>query len=400
MSLEIAARISDPIHGTIGITAIERDIIAAPAFQRLRNVKQLGLAHYVFPGSDYSRLAHSLGVCHIAAETFGILSTRCPEPRPDDREIQQYRLAALLHDCGHYPFSHAMEYAFKNFYSQTLLAGPGLPPGTEPKRWFKHERVGKEVLEKDAGICTALKTAGYEPREIYSIFLREKPPRFANLISSDLDADRIDYLRRTAHTSGLPYGAVDIEYLMDRLLIDKDMQVCVSPKALRTVDHFLLCRFFDYQQVSFHKTVAALELVLKDICSKLLEHNLLDGSADAITARIESGQWHEFDDAYIVGLIRRLQTDTTDPIIKLKTEAVLDRNPPRLVASFEYIGNRTKEAKQEFTLKHRIVQQKVKEWAGRFGLDEQCWYTWVQPGMALTKVGATTTWSAAAAADN
>jgi hypothetical protein len=178
------------------------------------------------------------------------------------------------------------------------------------------------------------------------------------------------------------------------------MQVCVSPKALRTVDHFLLCRFFDYQQVSFHKTVAALELVLKDICSKLLEHNLLDGSADAITARIESGQWHEFDDAYIVGLIRRLQTDTTDPIIKLKTEAVLDRNPPRLVASFEYIGNRTKEAKQEFTLKHRIVQQKVKEWAGRFGLDEQCWYTWVQPGMALTKVGATTTWSAAAAADN
>src|SRR5690348_16368350 len=113
MSLEIAARISDPIYGTIGITAIERDIIASPAFQRLRNIKQLGLAHYVFPGSDYSRLAHSLGVCHIAAETFGILSNRCPEPRPDDREVQQYRLAALLHDCGHYPFSHAMEYAFK-----------------------------------------------------------------------------------------------------------------------------------------------------------------------------------------------------------------------------------------------------------------------------------------------
>jgi HD superfamily phosphohydrolase len=258
MALTYLKRVADPIHGTIGLTDPECRILATRAFQRLRNIKQLGLAHYVFPNADYSRFSHSLGVCHVAGRTLEAIQSQIGAQKLSDDEIQRYRLAGLCHDIGHYPYSHAMEYAIQDFYSESLLEGSGCEgKPTPPSEVIKHEQVGKRVLTLDPELLSIKPADSW--REIASIFAREGPQTFGNLISSDLDADRIDYLMRTAHHTGLPYGNVDIEYLLSQVRIDAKNRVCFSDSALRAAEHLLVCRYFDYQQVAFNKTVAGLE---------------------------------------------------------------------------------------------------------------------------------------------
>src|ERR1700722_10928706 len=219
-------RVSDVIHGPIGLSELELDLIQSPAYQRLRGIKQLGLAHYVYPSADYSRFSHSLGVCHVTGQILTAL--RASGVTITDEEMQLYRLAALFHDVGHYPFSHATEIAIKNHYgaqlyqsvSQARLDFGAGHDDALPEPYFMHEQVGKEVITRDPTIAARLARADIDAKDIYAIFLRQNPPRFSNLVSSDLDADRIDYLLRTAHHTGLPYGHVDIAYLMSQMRVD------------------------------------------------------------------------------------------------------------------------------------------------------------------------------------
>src|SRR5438046_9773791 len=105
-----AKRVADPVHGTIGLSELEAAVINTGAFQRLRNVKQLGLAHLVYPGADYSRFSHSVGACHVMGRALEALRAYARVTIEDD-DIQLYRLAALLHDVGHYPLSHELQEA-------------------------------------------------------------------------------------------------------------------------------------------------------------------------------------------------------------------------------------------------------------------------------------------------
>ena len=282
-------QIADPVHGTVGLSELEIRLLSTQAFQRLRHVKQLGLAHLVFPAADYSRLSHCIGVTHVTGRILDSLIKHSEANLPG-AEYRRYRLAGLLHDVGHYPFSHAFEEAVGNFYgdlsqmqvldhrtepdpAQSELPACSDPEAVEP---LDHEGVGQHLLGYDQEITAVLGEFDIEPSSIYAIFTRDPDqtgaiPPFANLISSDLDADRIDYLLRTAHHTGLPYGAVDIDYLLSQMRLDDDNNICLENSALRTVEHLLIGRYFDYQQVNFHKTVAALELVLKDIIKVLLE---------------------------------------------------------------------------------------------------------------------------------
>src|ERR1051326_142453 len=225
-------RISDPIHGTIGLSELEVRIVDSRVFQRLRNVKQLGLAHYVFPGADYSRFSHCLGVCHITGRILG--SLRAKGVAIEDKEFQRYRLAALLHDVGHYPFSHTMEDPIENHYKQALIVSKDEEApehaseeiGKTPSS-LNHELVGREILLKDPELNSILKDE-YEPKQIYSIILRDSTTLYGNLVSSDLDADRCDFMLRSAHFSGLPYGSVDIDYLVSQVSLDSSDRLCLS----------------------------------------------------------------------------------------------------------------------------------------------------------------------------
>ena len=387
-------RLADPVHGTVGLSDPEVELMSTQAFQRLRNVKQLGLAHLVFPGADYSRLSHCVGVCHVTGRILDSLKS-FSDAEITDTEHQLYRLAGLLHDIGHFPFSHAFEDAVSDYYkdSQTTpLLQPGesgdqsadpQPSGSDPP---DHEEVGRILLENDGEIGDILERYEFAPGDIYSIFAREEPPTFANLISSDLDADRIDYLLRTAQHTGLPYGSVDIEYLLSQLRLDNKGRICLTPKALRTAEHFLLSRYFDYQQVSYHKTVAAFEEVLKDIVVRLLETGLIDCSTSGIGAMIAKGQWYQFDDPEILKMIRqfRRECDGLDNALRIKVDSLLKRVPPKLIGSIEFIADRDRTDDHRRNV--RDLKRISKELSDEFNIDPALWYVWDSKGRSLTKV--------------
>lgn len=387
--------ISDPVHGTIQLSDLEARVISTRAFQRLRNVKQLGLAYMVFPGADYSRFSHSVGVCHVTQRILAAVKANGTTFDADEEQL--YRLAGLLHDVGHYPFSHAMEEAIGNHYSE-LLTTAAPPAGTteDAERWLDHESVGKEVLRENAEVRGTIEAGGFSPESIYRIFARETPPRFANLISSDLDADRIDYLLRTARHTGLPYGSVDLDYLLGQMRVDGASHVCIHPKALRTADHFLLGRYFDYQQVAFHKTVAALEWVLKDVIGALLREQLLECSAKDVRGRIGSDGWEAFDDTHLLGLIRALAASTKDAEARLKAQSILHRRPPKLVGQVEYLDTRKKETAKGVKAQAKVINQSIAGWAAEFDIPSKLWHVW-EGGLTFTKVGSNVPISALAA---
>lgn len=205
-------RIADPVHGTVSITELESKIIQAKSFQRLRNVKQLGLAYLVYPGADYSRFSHSIGACHLAGQVLDALDSKgelrnfwTPGEIIENRVL--LRVAALLHDVGHYPFSHTMEHALKEHYSNEMITGNAI------RTSMNHELVGKRLMEHDPEISKILKDAGIDSKRLSAIFRKEEgtDAKLTNLVSADLDVDRLDYLQRTAHHTSLPYGNVDIK---------------------------------------------------------------------------------------------------------------------------------------------------------------------------------------------
>jgi HD superfamily phosphohydrolase len=286
-----------------------------------------------------------------------------------------------------------MEDAIANYFSGEFMqpkdtaegagAGDGLQGG-DPPVWYNHERVSQQICEKDPELRSILRRARIKPVELYSIFNRQNPPRLANLVSSDLDADRIDYLLRTAHHTGLPYGSVDLAYLLSQMRVDQDDRICITSKALRTADHFLLCRYFDYQQIAYHKTVVAFELVLKDVLAEMFDCGLLEGTASWVSQAIEKGIWHQFDDLYVLMKIRELAASTKRDVVKRKAPAILDRRPPKLVFDKEFLGG--KDGEETYRLTKKAIKEKVAGWASHFGIHKDLWYLWGKSN-TLTKIG-------------
>ena len=399
-----AKRIADPVHGTIGLSELEMELLSTQAFQRLRNVKQLGLAHLVFPGADYSRLSHSIGVNYVTSRILNSLINNTGQDVTDP-EYELYRLAGLMHDIGHYPFSHTFENAVSTFYlnklQPMLFTDPtwtGDPPGSlipdggvvETPDSLDHEDVGGLLLETDLEIRQVLARFGVSPEPIRDIISRRSSgtgavPRFANLVSSDLDADRIDYLSRTALHTGLPYGSVDIEYLLSQMKLDNENRICLDPSALRTVEHFLLGRYFDYQQVNFHKTVAALEWALSDVITEMLRLGKFDCSPVGIRSMIAAGKWNNFDDLEVWRLARELDQETTSDTIRAKVRAIIHRIPPKLIGSFEFLEDRTDLS--EYNLCMRFLTDQCDRLSEEFGIQRDMWHVWGSGRMSFTKIG-------------
>lgn len=223
---------------------------------------------------------------------------------------------------------------------------------------LKHELVGKEVLLNDSELRTVLRRHGIGAREICEVLLPTEPRPLRNLVSSDLDADRVDYLLRTAHHTGLPYGAVDIEYLLSQFCVDGEGNVCVSAKALRTAEHLLLCRYFDYQQVSYHKTTVGFECLLKRLFRRLLEKKRAHCSPVDIKEMIRRDTWKGFDDESVLNLIRSVflgAGESAGSPFRLMATALLERRPPGLLGEIEQLIHR--DDRDEFQAKQAEIQR-------------------------------------------
>lgn len=369
-------RIADPVHGSIGISEIESKILNTKSFLRLRNISQLGLADFVYPSGNYSRFSHSLGVCSITGKMLNSLCENGSDfddfsPKDIKDQMQLYRLSGLLHDIGHYPFSHAMEFALDECKVNRLFEDSD----TE-KQYIKHENLGAIILEEDPEISTILRSHSIEPKDVHSIFNRTEPTKLANLISSDLDADRIDYMLRTSKSTGLPYGNVDIDYLISQIGIDKDKNVCLPEKALRTAEHFLLGRFFEYQQVYFHKAVIGIELVLRDVLKEMVSLDILNCTENDVLKMIRNGAWYNFDEIYMFSMMRNLlDSNNIGHVLRKKIYALSKRRMPKLVyndSKFINISDDAKDVKRH----KKSLEYIIAELSKKYSIDKSLWYLW------------------------
>lgn len=381
-------RISDPVHGTFGLSQLEADIISTGVFQRLHNVKQLGLAHLVYPGADYSRFSHSLGACHLAGRILRAIQQNCPYRKIRDEEIQLYRLAGLLHDLGHYPFSHATEQIIADHYKGGAYLEGGDPPTDEPAS-YDHENLGRAIIDNDEELGGVLAKHNFSKADLKSLFSRERPEFYTNIVSSDLDCDRLDYLVRSARATGLPYGVVDVEYITSQMCLDNEDCVCLTGKAMRAADHLLVSRHYDYTQVVYHKTVVGLELVLKAVLRELLKGKLLDCSGAFIKSEISSGKFRKYDDHFIIAKIREFRASLDpqkEPVTTTKIDALLNRIPPKLLVAYEKFDPRGEANEREHRNKEHQIKELIPKWAKQFGINEQLWYLW-RSSPAFSKIG-------------
>lgn len=351
MDLKYVKSISDPVYGTIPLTELELKIIDTRVFQRLRHVEQLGMANYVFPSADYSRFAHRIGACHTMGQILEHLeSQKTEKSRFKGPEIQFRRIAMLLHDVGHYFMSHAAEDALKA-HNDGLL-GKDLPSDvTElnaPKLmdFCGHEEVGKMILKEDpelAPIIQGLHEDGKAADRLGALFEGASNEDYWTLVSSELDADRLDYLMRSSQATGLPYGHFDRDYIIRNLTTDSTGRVCLNSKAVRAADHFVMCRSFDYLQVVFNKTVVGFEEMLKRCIRHLLEKSKIKLEKEDLLAAIRSQDWAGYTDAYLMNLIREIEDDADARIIAMRDRLLFRKPAPLLWAQEELVGSRKPE---------------------------------------------------------
>jgi uncharacterized protein len=342
--MQIKKRITDPVHGSILLTDLEADVVASKSFQRLHNVRQLGLAYYVFPAANYSRLSHSLGACHNASKMISAIRRNGGRQAVEvvEKFQEALRLGALLHDLGHYPFSHATEHQVDNYYKGKMQASVLAPVGgadadPEAHTSLGHEALGGLILENDPELMRIFERHGKSLDEVVKIFNKADPANtLVEIISSDLDCDRLDYLRRTAHHTGLPYGSVDTDFLVSQATIDGGGRFSYTGKAARAADHLLVSRYYDYLQVPFHKTVAALEWSLVTCISELLSRGLIDCSIASVKSRIVDGTWRDFDDNLFFAQFRELLAQVHEgDVLCGHLRAILERKPAKVLYTWQ-----------------------------------------------------------------
>ena len=251
----------------------------------------------------------------------------------------------LLHDIGHYPLSHATEKAAEKYYKNSTVRTEDVL-NVAGATYLDHERVGAGVLVADEEVSKILSDSNFDPNRIGRIFGGKEDSYLKNLVKSELDADRLDYLMRSSQATGLPYGNYDRDYIIQNLSFDSGEKICLRAKALRAADHFLICRTFDYLQTIFHKTIVGFEQMLQHCVLGALESGLFSFSDDALKKAISSGEWLAWDDAWLWGKLRDLEKGEDQKIVTM-AKRLRERTPADCIFSVERVTDEGEEAKRE-----------------------------------------------------
>lgn len=272
--------IRDPIHGTIALSHREIRAVDHPIFQRLRNIKQLGFADLSFPGATHTRYSHSLGAMHIATRLFDRLFPAGDLPeRVRQRFRQAVRLAMLFHDVGHAPLSHTSEMLMPPVGELGLGAFAGLDVG----RRASHEDYTLKMVLDSALAETVEQSFGAEgilPQDVAELIVgngwQQRSTRFRHggidyapvlrqIVSSECDADRMDYLQRDSFYSGVNYGKFDADWLIDNVTpVEREgaMYLGIRSRAMFSFEDFLLSRYHMFATVYLHYTPVIFEKML------------------------------------------------------------------------------------------------------------------------------------------
>lgn len=267
-------KMRDPIHGFIEIREGEKKIIDSPPFQRLRNIKQLAMTSYVYPGAEHTRFGHSIGVMHLVTRAFRSATEGDTEHFPEPKRAwyeQILRLIALTHDIGHAPFSHASEAVFPNgkehedytveIIKHTIIADIILEIGQEYV-----SRYGAEYNITPQLICDIYMGNDSGPNSEYS-FLK-------SFMDSELDCDKMDYLLRDSYYCGVKYGVYDVERLIASFTVcysdGQTPRLAIKHGGVQVFEEFVLARYFMFIEVYFHRTRRYFDIMLAQALKAVL----------------------------------------------------------------------------------------------------------------------------------
>ena len=313
--------IRDPVHGSIAIDDAERDIILHPFFQRLRNIKQLGFSEFVFPGATHTRYLHSIGVMHVGSLVFEALFKG--KSSPDFLRLKEtLRLGCLLHDIGHAPMSHATESVMPQ------VSALKLPSRFMPRkdRQASHEDYTlKSIVDSSftESFAEVRSKFGVTPEAVAELVLGESNerayftvegvdwyPLLHQLVSSEMDCDRMDYLLRDSYFCGVSYGKFDLDWIIDNLKLCTEAgqaYLGISERAVSTFDDFLISRFHMFMMVYFHYRAVCLEqMLMRYFRSAPLEYS--------IPSDIE--EYLEHDDPFLMKTLRKSQNIWAQRIVR------------------------------------------------------------------------------------
>lgn len=343
----------DPLYGYINIEYdVITNLINTPPFQRLRRIRQLSGVQMVYHGAEHSRFSHSLGVYHNANKFLNVLDLK---RNLNEREQLLFLVAALLHDIGHGPYSHAFEDIFD----------------------VDHELIGARIIVENKDIKTILDTVDKDfANDVASIILKKgKFPLLEQLISSQLDVDRLDYLLRDAYFTGTAYGNIDIDRLI-RVMRVVDGKVVFKVSGIHAIENYLISRYHMYWQVYYHRVSRAYEVVLEKIYSRIKYLITIDfdfnANIDSIKEIIKDPNNLDYyllmDDFYINGLLLSFLSSKDDILRTLANDflnrnlwEVLDDTKANESKINEILNNMTDEERTYFTAKRNIHQSTYKD---------------------------------------
>ncbi len=343
--------IIDPVFGFINVPrGLLLQIVKHPLMQRLSRIKQLGMASVVYPGAQHTRFQHSLGAFHLMSEAIKVLTQK--GIFIFDSEAEAVQAAILMHDIGHGPFSHVLE--------NTLIHG------------ISHEEISLMMMD------LMNKEMGGELTLAIKIFRDEYPKRFLHqLISSQLDMDRLDYLRRDSFFTGVTEGNIGSARIIKMLNVVDD-QLVIDYKGIYSIENYLTSRRLMYWQVYLHKTTVACEKVLvnallraKKLASEGVElfaspalHYFLYNDVDAAHFSIDSEalqHYIDLDDNDIWSAVK-VWKDSDDKVLALLSNDLIERRPFRVEIHDEEVSD------------ERIAELR-KELAEHFGITpEDAWF--------------------------
>ena len=332
--------INDPVHGFIAIhDELIYAIIEHPYFQRLRRIKQLGLTDFVYPGAHHTRFHHALGAYHLMRKALMTLKNKGVEISPEEEQGAQ--IAILLHDIGHGPFSHTLEH--------TLM------------RDISHEEISLLFMESlnaefDGQLDLAIR-----------IFKNEYPKKFLHqLVSGQLDVDRLDYLTRDSFFTGVSEGVINYNRLIDMMDV-LDNALVLESKAIYSIEKFLISRRIMYWQVYLHKTVVcAEEMLIKLIlrakylvaqgqklpCSKALAEFLYKDQADNLRSDKKLlVNYANLDDIDILSAVKSWQYEE-DKILAFLARSLQERKLFKIKLQEDSFDSKKIE-----TVKHQIMKR-------------------------------------------
>ena len=340
--MKLGKIVYDPLYGFIRLTDTEYKIIHSPYYQRLRWIKQLGFSNYIFPGAEHNRFAHAMGVMHMADQIVRAIGMAVSDEKlysvgAHDVATNFHkcmRISALLHDIGTFPFSHTCEGAYiKHGDSSFKPQDRGKPLPNN------HEHLGAFILKNtnfEGGITKILEDDGIDFQEISRYVKGISSDILGNqILHSEIDCDRMDYLMRDAHYTGLGYGNFDREFILYHMTTfdtgNGKPGLAIRDNALHAVEDFLIARFGWYSQVIRNSGGAKYDIIAEAITKYFLEKKIFYQFQDLLhLIQNDPDRFFGFNDIYFMHLVHQHYLDKTikNPKILEMMKMLLFRQSP------------------------------------------------------------------------